>query len=96
MKESGRSKRKENFLKELLIELSFKEEIDENNLLLAASLAYFFGVVYASLTGEVETYFGIILILTAIMIVWYLRDKRKEIRRKYEKQIESLLEKRKM
>jgi Flp pilus assembly protein TadB len=90
MKESGRSAPEDSF-EELLIKLCFKEEIDENNLLLAASLAYFFGVLFACLTQEVETNFGIILILSAIMIMWYFRDKRKEIRRKYEKQIESLL-----
>ena len=89
MKNCGRSK--DNSLEKLRIELCFKEEIEENNLFLAGSLAYFFGVVYATLNKEVETYFGIILILTAIMIIWYLRDKRKEMRRKYEKQIESLL-----
>jgi Ca2+/Na+ antiporter len=78
-------------LEQLRIELLFKEEIEENNLFLAASLAYFFGVLYASLTVAVERYFGIILILTAIMIIWYLRDKRKEIKTEYEKQIESLI-----
>lgn len=85
------SKHIESSLGELQIELSFKEEIEENNLFLAASLAYFFGVLFACLTEVVETYFGIILILTAIMIIWYFRDRRKEIRRKYEKRIESLL-----
>lgn len=69
----------------------FKADIEENNLSLAASLAYFFGVLYASLTDAVERYFGTILILTAIMVIWYLRDKRNEIKRKYEKEIESLL-----
>lgn len=91
MSKSGRSESKDNSLEELRIKLCFKEEIEESNLFLAGSLAYFFGVVYACLGKEVETHFGIILILTAIMIIWYLRDKRKEIRRKYERQIESLL-----
>jgi len=91
MEKKGRSK--DNSLEELRIKLCFEEEIEENNLFLAGSLAYFFAVVYTTLSGEVETYFGMILILTAIMIVWYLRDRRKEIRRKYEKQIESLLRK---
>jgi Ca2+/Na+ antiporter len=90
MKKSGRSE-SENSLRKLQIELSFKEEIEENNLFMAASLAYFFGVLYACLTDAVERYFGIILILAAIMIIWFLRDKRKEIRRKYEKEIESLI-----
>jgi Ca2+/Na+ antiporter len=89
MKKRGRSTHNDSY-EELLIKLCFKEEVDENNLFLGASLAYFFGVLFACLTQEVEPYFGIILILTAIMIVWYLRDKRKEILRKYEKQIESL------
>lgn len=87
------SEQTENSLQKLQIELCFKEEVEENNLFLAASLAYFFGVLFASLTQAVETYFGTILILTAIMIIWYLRDKRKEIRRKYEKQIETSLRK---
>ena len=87
------SEQTESSLRVLQIELLFEEEIEENNLFLAASLAYFFGVLLACLTQAVETYFGIILILTAIMIIWYLRDKRKEIRRKYEKQIETLLRK---
>ncbi len=75
--------------KELEIKLLFKE-IDENNLFLAASLAYFFGVLYAYLTSEVEPYFGVTLILTAIMIIWYFRDRGKEIRRRCEKLIESI------
>jgi membrane protein DedA with SNARE-associated domain len=69
----------------------FKEEIEESNLFLAASLAYFFGVLYTALTEQVERYFSAILVLTAIMIIWYLRDRRKEIRRKYEKQVEALI-----
>jgi len=77
-------------LEELRIKLCFKEEVEENNLFLAAGLTYFFGVLFACLTEVVERYFGVVLILTAIMIVWYLRDKRKEIRRKFEKEIESL------
>jgi len=88
MKNSGRS---DDSLEELRIELCFKEEIDENNLFLAASLTYFFGVLFACLTEAVERYFGVILILTAVMVIWYFRDKRKEIRRKYETQIQSLL-----
>ena len=88
MKKRGRSKNYSS--EELRIKLCFKEEIDANNLFLAASLTYFFGVLFACLTEVVERYIGIILILTAVMIVWYFRDKRKEIRRKYEKQIESL------
>jgi Flp pilus assembly protein TadB len=90
MKKSGRSPNNSS-LEKLRIELLFKEEIEENNLFLAASLAYLFGVLYACLTDAVERYFGIILILTAVMIIWFLRDKRKEIRRRYEKEIESLL-----
>jgi len=90
MKKSGRSRFRYS-LRKLQIELNFKEEIEENNLFMAASLAYFFGVLYACLTDAVERYFGIILILTAIMIIWYLRDKRKEIKRRYEREIESLL-----
>jgi len=89
MKKSGRSK--DTSFQELLIKLCFEEEIGENNLFLAASLTYFFVVLYACLTEKVETYFGIILILTAVMIVWYFRDKRKEMRRKYEERIKSLL-----
>jgi len=77
-------------LEELLIELSFKEEIEENNLFLASSLTYFFVVLFAGLTEVIERNFGVILILTAIMVVWYFRDKRKEIRRKYKGQIELL------
>jgi predicted membrane protein len=91
MKKSGRSK--DNSFEELLIELCFKEEIEENNIFLAASIAHFFGILFVALTEVVERYFGVILILTAIMIIWYFRDKRKEIRRKYEKQTAYLLEK---
>ena len=94
MSKMERSQSKTDSLEEMRIEICFKEEIEENNLFLATSLAYFFGVVYAALSREVETYFGIILILAAILIIWYLRDERKEIRRKYEKQIESLLKSR--
>lgn len=94
MKNSGRSRRKDCSLEELRIELCFKEEMDENNLFLGASITYFFIVLFACLVEKVETHFGIILILTAVMIVWFFRDKRKDIRRKYEKQIESLLNRR--
>ena len=93
MKKSGRSDSKDKPLEKLREELLqielFREEIEENNLFLAASLAYFFGVLYAALIEQVEKYFGIILILSAVMIIWYIHDKRKEIRRKYEKQIEA-------
>ena len=92
MNKSGWSSSKDIDLQISRIELSFKEEIEENNIYLAASVAYFFGMVYASLTGEVETYFGVILVLTAVMIVWAFRDMRKAIRRKYEQQIEELLQ----
>jgi Ca2+/Na+ antiporter len=91
MTKSARSDPKHEALEKLLIELPFKEEIEENNIFLTAGLAYFFGVLYAALTEQVERYFGIILILAAIMIIWYIRDKRKEIRRKYEKHIEALI-----
>ena len=90
MKKRGRSPSEDDSFDELLIELCFKEEIDENNIFLAASIAHFFGMLFVALTEVVERYFGVILILTAIMIVWYFRDKRKEIRRKFEKRIESL------
>jgi len=91
MKKRGWSLSKDYSLEELRIKLCFKEEIEENNLFLAAGLTYFFGVLLASLTEVVETHFGVILVLTSIMIIWYVRDKRKEIRREYEKRIESLL-----
>lgn len=94
MKKNGRSKdtSEEKLQARLLgIELGFKEEIEENSLFLAASLTYFFGVLLACLTEVVERGFGIILVLTAIMIVWYVRDGRKEIRRKYDRLIETLL-----
>jgi len=92
MKKMGRSSRsKAIFLEELRIRLCFKDEIEENNLFLAGSLAYLFGVLYALLAQAVELYLGIILILTAVMIVWYFRDKRREIRRRYEKRIESVM-----
>ena len=89
MRKMGRSK--DTCLEELRIKLCFKAEIEENNLFLAAGLTYFFGVLFSYLTEVVERYFGIILILTAIMIIWYFMDKRKEILRKYRRQIELLL-----
>ena len=93
MKKRGRARSEDNSKDELRIKLCFKEEIQENNIFLSASLAYFFGVLFACLTEVVEIYFGVILILTAIMIVWYFKDKRKEIRRNYEQQIEILKQK---
>lgn len=91
MKKVGRSPPPtNNSFEELRIRLCFKDEIEENNLFLAASVAFFFAVLYALLTQAVELYLGIILILIAGMIVWYFRDKRGEIRRKYEKQIETV------
>lgn len=82
MKRSGRSKRDSE--DRLRNELLFKLEIEENNIFLSAGLAYFFVVLFACLTEKVEPYFGIILILTSIMIIWYFMDKRKEIRRRIE------------
>jgi hypothetical protein len=38
------------------LELQFKADIDENNIWLAASLAYFFSVVYVILTAQLEVY----------------------------------------
>ncbi len=90
MNKVERSRHNKNSLDILRIKLGFKEEIEENNLFMGASLAYFFVVLFACLTQAVERYFCIILILTATMIIWYFRDKRKEIRRRYEKEIESL------
>jgi len=90
MKKSGRSSGNCSSLEGLRIELLFRGEIEESNLYLAGSLACFFGVLYAYLTEQVKGYFGLVLILTAIMMIWYLRDKRKETRRKYEKEIELL------
>lgn len=88
--EKVRSESQVTSLQALAIELCFKEEIEENNIFLAASVTYFFVVLYACLIEAVERYFGIILILTAIMITWYFRDRRKEIRRDYVRQIELL------
>ena len=77
-------------LRELLIQRCWEAETEENSIFLAASLTYFFGVLLANFTNLVEPYFGVILILTAIMVIWYFRDKRKEIQVKYEKEIERL------
>jgi len=93
MSKVGRSP-KDNSFERLRIELCFKDEIEENNIFMAASIAYFFVVLFACLRGEVETYFGIILILTATMIIWYFKDKRTEIRKKYEREIDVILSRR--
>jgi cell division protein FtsW (lipid II flippase) len=66
------------------LELFFREEIELNNVLLGASVAYFFIVLFALLMQEVALEYGIILLLTALMLAWALVDKRKEIRRKYD------------
>jgi len=66
------------------LELFFREEIEFNNVLLGASIAYFFVVLFALLMQEVALEYGIILLLTAFMFAWALVDKRKEIRRKYD------------
>ena len=89
MKDNGRSRNE--IFERLLIEIGFKDEIDANNLFTASSLTYFFIVLFACLTQKVETKFGIILILTAVMIVWNFIDKRKDIRIKYEKQIDEAI-----
>lgn len=65
-------------------ELIDRASIERNDIFLSASLAYFFVVLYASLTEQVETHLGIILILSSIMIIWYFIDERKEICRKIE------------
>jgi hypothetical protein len=87
MKKRGRSQSKNNSLKELLVELSFNEEIEENNLFMEASLGYFFVVLFAVLTKQIDTDFGIILFLIAVMIIWFLRDRRKGIIREYEEEV---------
>ena len=82
MKKSGRSKR--DSADRLRNELIFELDIEENNIFLSASLAYFFIVLFACLTEQLQTYFGVILILTSVMITWYFIDKRKEIRGRIE------------
>jgi inner membrane protein involved in colicin E2 resistance len=67
------------------IELNLKEKIDLNNILITASLAYLFAVLFAVLRREVEPYFGTILVLTAIMVIWALLDWRKSMMREYNK-----------
>jgi Flp pilus assembly protein TadB len=75
---------------EFRVNLCFKEEIEENNIFLGASLTYLFAVLLACLLKTIEAYLGIIFMLIAVMMVWYLRDKRKDMRRKYERQVELL------
>jgi len=74
----------------LLVEICFGEEMEENNIFLASSIGYFFVVLYAFLSHQVEPQYGIILILTAIMIIWLIRGERKKIRRKFEKRLRRL------
>ncbi len=75
------------------IELLFRGEIELNNLFIAASLAYFFVVLFAVLSLQIETQFGIILLLSAVMIVWAVFDWRKGIVRKYNNLLRKLMAK---
>jgi hypothetical protein len=83
MKKSGRSKKGSEDDRSKR-ETIAKIDIERNNIFLSTSVGYFFIVLYASLTEQVERSFGIILILTSIMIAWYFVDERKEIRRRIE------------
>lgn len=91
---NGRSKNKISQrsleLEKFEIELLAKDKIEENNIFIGSSLAYLFVVLFASLTHAVETYFGVILILSAIMIVWFFRDRRVDLRESYVNQIRKL------
>ncbi len=85
----GQSNSFDIFLRESELKLLLKE-IDENNLFIAASLAHLFGAFVVVLSNGIELTLGIIWLLVAVMIIWFFRDRGREIRRKCEKHVEQL------
>jgi hypothetical protein len=62
------------------LEIQFKADIEENNIWLAASLAYFFSVVYVILTAQVELYVGGVLVLTGLLFIYHFHVQRVKIK----------------
>jgi hypothetical protein len=62
------------------LELQFKADIEENNIWSAASLAYFFSVIYVLLTAQVELYVGGVLVLTGLFCIYYFHVQRLKIK----------------
>lgn len=73
------------------IELSFREKVDRNNVFLTGSIAYFFLILFTVLVTGIETSYGIILLLTAIMLFWGVIDMRKRSISEYDKKIKELI-----
>jgi positive regulator of sigma E activity len=67
--------------KRLELELQFKADIDENNICLSASLAYFFPILYVIITGQIASYIGAVLALTAAFLIYHFYIKRGQIKR---------------
>jgi len=62
--------------------IRFKAEIEENNIYLAGSLAYLSIILYAVIKQEVKVYpEGLFLLLTALMLIYHIRNKRRDILR---------------
>jgi hypothetical protein len=87
MKKVGRSNKIFGEMQLKLLEILAKEEIERSNILLTATLGYFFIVLYAVLTEAVERLYGVVLILTSIIIISYFLYEREKIARKYKKKI---------
>jgi hypothetical protein len=52
-------------------------------------------VLFAVLKPEIKTEYGAIMILTNILMIWALVDKRKEIRRRYDEILKAMRDRRK-
>lgn len=80
--------------KHKLVDLLLKQlgiDIDRNNIELGAGITYFFGIIYAIVAEAVEQKLGLILLLSAVVVLWYFYTERKRIRDKYSRKIASLL-----
>ena len=82
-------------LADLLLE-QFKGDMGKNSIEYAAALTYFFSTVYAYLTEAVEQTLGLTIILSAMIIIWYMSSQRMKIKDKYSKKITLLLSKEKV
>jgi hypothetical protein len=71
---------KKRSLNKKCLELQFKADIEENNIWLAASLAYFFSVLYVILTAQLGVYVESVLLLVGVFLFYYFHVQRARIK----------------
>jgi hypothetical protein len=72
------------------IKLFFEADVKANDIEYAAALSYLFIVLYAFLVGSIEKELGLILLLSAFMIILSVRIERKQIKEEAEKKLKEI------